>query len=96
MSTRVPADQIEAVVGVKRHQTAHVIRGDYATGMAYILHPHDCLARYADLRDCPWSLALDRGDAWLPDDKPHYVRVRNGQLVADLDPIPTTRSGEPR
>ena len=95
MSERVPARDIERIVGVKRHQSRHVIRVT-ASWRAFILHPHDCLALYDDLRDCPWSLALDRGDAWLPDDKPHYVRVRDGQLVADMDPIPTAREGEPR
>ena len=83
MSERVPARDIERIVGVKRHQSQHIIRGDYATGRALILHPHNCLARWDDLRDCSWSLALDRGDAWLPDDKPHYVRVRDGLSEAD-------------
>ena len=95
MTERVPATDIERIVGATRDQTRHIIRGDYKTGMAYILHPHECLARYDDLRDCPWSLALDRGDVWLPDDQPHHVRLRDGRLVADHAPIPTT-TGEPR
>lgn len=45
-----------------------------------------------DLRDCRWSLALDRAEVWLPDDQPHYVRVRNGQLIPDTTPIPTTEA----
>ncbi len=78
------ARDIERIVGVKRHQTWHIIRGDNPTGMAYVLHPHDCLARHDDLSDCPWSLAIDRGGVWLPDDKPHHVRLRNGELIADM------------
>lgn len=94
MSAHVPASEIETIVGATRHQTQHVIRGNYIDGTAYLLHSHECLARYRDLRDCPWSLALDRGEAWLPDDRPHYVRLRDGRLAVDLSPI-TTRKDAP-
>ena len=94
MSAHVPASEIETIVGATRHQTQHVIRGNYIDGTAYLLHSHECLARYRDLRDCPWSLALDRGEAWLPDDRPYYVRLRDGRLAVDLSPI-TTRKDTP-
>ena len=94
MTDRVPARDIERIVGATRDQARHIIRGDHETGLAYILHPHDCLARHDDLRDCPWSLALDRGEAWLPDDRPYYVRLRDGRLAVDLSPI-TTRKDTP-
>lgn len=87
MTSRVPHNQIERLVGTKRHPTQHIIRGDDSTARAYILHSADCLVRYEDLRDCPWSLALDRGEVWLPDDKPHYVRVRDGQLIAEMSEV---------
>ena len=90
MTHRVPADQIEALVGAKRHQSRHIIRGGEVSGIAYILHPHTCLKRHTDLRECPWSLALDRDDVWLPDNGPHYVNLRAGQLIADLGD-PTTK-----
>ncbi len=87
MTDRVPADRIEALVGAQRHQREHIIRGDYNTGRAYILHPTECLDRYSDLRDCPWSLALDRADVWLSSDEPSFVRVLDGRLVSG-DPVP--------
>lgn len=82
MTTRVPADQIEQLVHAHRHPTEHIIRGDYTTLTAYILHSAECQDRYADLRDCPWSLALDRADVWLSTDQPQFVRIRDGRLVA--------------
>ena len=88
MSDRVPADTIEATVGARRHPREHIIRGDYTNGRAYILHSAECLQRYADLRNCPWSLALDRADVWLSSDQPQFVRVRDGRLVATA-PVPT-------
>ena len=72
MSERVPASDIERIVGATRHQTQHVIRGNYIDGTAYLLRSHERLARYRDLRDCPWSLALDMGEAWLPDELTAY------------------------
>lgn len=85
MTTRVPADRIEQLVHARRHPTEHIIRGDYTTLTAYILHSAECRDRYADLRDCPWSLALDREDVWLGTDQPQFVRIRDGHLVATGD-----------
>ena len=88
MSERVPASQIEGLVGAHRHPTEHIVRGDSpsGSGVAYIMHPAVCLARYDDVRECPWSLALTRGEVWLPDDLPHRVRLRNGELITDMTP----------
>ena len=89
MTERVPANRIEALVGAKRHPWRHIIRGAMDgpdAGLAYILHPDDCRNHWDDLRDCPWSLALDRGGVWLPDDLPHHVRLRNGELLVDMNP----------
>ena len=85
MTERVPADRIEQLVCARRHPTEHIIRGDYTTLTAYILHPAECLQRHTDLRDCPWSLALDREAVWLGTDQPQFVRVRDGHLVASGD-----------
>ena len=83
MTEKVPADQIERIVGRRRSVTDHYARAVSAEQTVYILHPHECLARFADLRDCPWSLALDRGidiSEWV-EDAPLTVRVRDGRLV---------------
>lgn len=82
MTTRVPADRIEQLVRASRHPHEHIIRGDYTNGRAYILHSSRCVERYKDLRDCPWSLALDRADVWLSSDEPSFVRVRESRLIA--------------
>ena len=86
MTSPVPADQIETLVGARRHPTEHIIRGRSDDGMAYILHPDQCRDMYADLRDCPWSLALDR-ETYLPPDVPLTVRLRRGRLDAS-GPVP--------
>ena len=86
MSERVPSNQIEGIVGAKRHQSEHIIRGDDETGLTYILHPHDCLAQWGgDLSLCSLSIALDTFGVWLPDNRPHRVRLRRGRLIADMN-----------
>ena len=83
MTERVPADEIENIVGRKRSVNDHYARAVSADQTVYILHSRECLALHADLRDCPWSLALDRGidlDEWVVD-VPLTVRVRSGRLL---------------
>jgi hypothetical protein len=83
MSSLVPATDIERIVGVERHQTEHYARAVSKEQTVYILHSADCLRTTPDLRECPWSLALDRGidpDEWVQD-APVKVRVRDGLLV---------------
>lgn len=81
MTDIVPADRIETIVGARRHPREHIARGVLPEDRLYILHSAECRECYADLRDCPWSLALDRGVLWLESDEPVLVRVRDGQLV---------------
>lgn len=82
--TVVPADKIEGIVGHQRHSTYHYARAVSAEQRVYILHPHECLLTNAtDLRDCPFSLALNRGidlDYWV-EDVPLRVNVRDGRLI---------------
>lgn len=86
MTDLVPAGQIENIVGARRHPFRHIARGVTPEDRLYILHPDDCRARHADLRDCPWSQALDRGAvAWLPPGVPMLVNVRDGQLITAGD-----------
>lgn len=56
---KVPADQIEDLVGRKRHATEHYAsaRGDDF----FILHSQTCLDAFEDLRECPYSRSLAKG-----------------------------------
>lgn len=60
MTKLVPSSEIEGIVGAPRDRRLHLGRFNSTEGMVYILHPHWCLDE-GDLRDCPWSLALDNG-----------------------------------
>lgn len=91
MTERVPADEIENIVGRKRSVKDHYARAVSAEQTVYILHSRECLATHADLRECPWSLALDRGidlSEWVEDvpsewveDVPLTVYVRSRRLM---------------
>lgn len=94
MSDLVDASDIERIVGVPRHTREHFARAVSAEKTVYILHSHECRDSGIDLRDCPWSLALDRGidiAEWV-EDQPVRVRVRAGRLV----PGPVSAGGEDR
>ena len=67
MSDLVPADDIERIVGVQRHRKAHYGRAVSAEQTVYVLHSHECRDSGIDLRECRFSVALDRGikpEAW--------------------------------
>ena len=57
----VPADRIEEIVGVKRHQRAHYGRAVSAERTVYILHSQRCKDSGIDLRECLYSTALKNG-----------------------------------
>lgn len=83
MSELVDADEIEGIVGVERHPTNHYARAVSSEQTVYILHSQQCVDRGQDLRDCMYSLALDRGidpDEWV-EDEPLRVMVSFGRLV---------------
>lgn len=83
MTEKVPADGIEIVVGRRRHPVNHYARAVSAEQVVYILHSRECLLTNPDLRDCPHSLALDRGidlDCWV-EDVPLRVVVSGGRLL---------------
>lgn len=92
MTEIVPASDIERIVGVNRHPTIHYARAVSAREMVYILHSHACLASGIDLRDCEFSIALDRGidhpeprTRWRRVlDRPVRVQVIYGWLLPDL------------
>lgn len=87
MTNLVPAEDIERIVGAKRHPTKHLARAVSAEQTVYILHSHQCLTesrRYGrDLRSCPFSLALDNGIdvARWDQDTPLPVLIEDGRLV---------------
>ncbi|WP_028474072.1 hypothetical protein [Nocardioides alkalitolerans] len=67
MSALVPSTEIEAKVGASRHETKHLGRAVSAEQVVYVLHSKECRDSGIDLRDCPFSTALDRGidtDRW--------------------------------
>lgn len=59
MTEHVPADQIEAIVGARRHLIDHYGRAVSDEETFYILHSAECLAVFDDLTDCPFSVGLD-------------------------------------
>lgn len=61
MSEMEPAETIEATVGAPRDPWLHFGRAVSAEQRVYVLHSDECREIYADLRDCPFSKALDRG-----------------------------------
>lgn len=85
MADLVPSDQIEAIVGASRHPTAHIGRAVSAEQTVYILHSVRCLESGRDLRECRFTVALDRGiDLELWDDiqdRPVQLGVAAGDLV---------------
>lgn len=82
MSDLVPAEQIEQIVGAKRHSHQHLGRAVASEETVYVLHSQRCKDSGIDLRECEWSLALDRGidlDDWRDyEDRPVVLAFRRG------------------
>jgi membrane carboxypeptidase/penicillin-binding protein len=79
----VPTDQIEAIVGATRHATDHIGRAVSAEETVYILHSQECRDSGVDLRECPYSSALDEGidpSTWV-EDAPVRLAIVDGRLV---------------
>lgn len=82
MADLVPTSEIETVVGTKRRQTLHCGRCDFESETFYILHSRECLESGIDLRECVYSLAMDRGidpDDWP--DGPVILGIVDGFLA---------------
>lgn len=79
MSTPIPANTIEQIVDATRHPLEHIGRAVSTEETIYILHSGECYKTFNDLRDCPFSKALDRGidrEQWEPyEDRPVKLRV---------------------
>lgn len=91
MSALAPTDRIEQIVGVTRHAVEHFARAVSAEQTVYVLHSQACLDSGIDLRDCPFSVALDRGiehhipwSGWRRvQNQPVKVEVFRGYLVPE-------------
>jgi hypothetical protein len=50
---------IESIVGVPRHAVEHIGIAVSSSTTMYIMHSKACVDSGIDLRDCPYSVALD-------------------------------------
>jgi hypothetical protein len=93
VSILIPPQDIERLVGAVRHETLHLARAATAEQTVYVLHSHECKGLYVDLRDCPFSMALNNGidqDVWDDSmDRVVAVSVEADRLV----PEPFEESG---
>lgn len=60
-----PAD-IERIVGRGRSFSDHYARYVASEDRIYILHSQQCVDKTPDLRNCPYSIALDDGEVVHP------------------------------
>lgn len=98
MTKSVPAEHIERVVGVPRHPLLHIARAVSAEQRVYVLHSKRCLSERPDLRECPFSLALDNGihvDQWT-EDEPVAVEIVDGRLVPRVNEEPAVADYQPK
>jgi hypothetical protein len=101
VSDAVPADEIESIVGIERHPTEHYARAISAEGRVYVLHSQACKDSTPDLRDCPYSVALDRGiESFIPwsgwrraQDRAVRVEVFQGWLIPERAALTSTEEG---
>ncbi len=93
MADLVPPEDIEQIVGAPRDATVHYGRAVSVERRVYVLHSRECVDSTPDLRDCLFSIALDRGiespAAWRSWrrllDRPMVLHIRyDGLLVPDL------------
>lgn len=81
MTQKVPAEEIEEIVGRERHPVLHFGRAVSEEEQFYILHSYRCLYSHDDLRGCKFSLALDNGVDFPVADTPLVLSIRNDFLV---------------
>lgn len=97
MSRIESAEKIEGIVGAKRHETIHLARAISDEDRVYILHSRQCTLAYSDLRQCPYSVALDEGiDIGLWEDRQDRpVEIRIDEEYGDLVPEKSHEPGDP-
>jgi hypothetical protein len=85
MTDLVPAEDIERIVGTGRRQDVHYGRAVSSERTVYVRHSKECLGSGIDLRECGFSVALDRGinmEAWLDrQDVPVALGIWAGRLI---------------
>ena len=94
MTSRVPDDKIESLVGAYRDQSRHIFKVNTREGAIYILHPLNCKQRSVDLRLCVYSESIDKGfeeEEWLDFlDKPVYAK-RIGDKILPRGSVPKSK-----
>lgn len=88
MSAPIPPDEVETLVGARRHRTKHIGRAVTARRTVYMLHSRECRDERADLTECPYARASDNGidpSEWPPDTAV-YVIVGDGHLTPQRFP----------
>lgn len=92
MSNLVPADEIEQIVGARRHSHLHLGRAVSAEQTVYILHSEACRDSGIDLRDCAYSEALDNGidlgQWYLYQDRAVTLVLFHSQLIPFTEVMP--------
>lgn len=88
MTNRVPKEDIELKVGRRRDPIRHYGKLRTDDWLMYILHSQECVDSFEDLRECPYSLALDRGVDELewPTDVTVHLGISDGSLVDKDNP----------
>lgn len=85
MSDLVSSQDIERIVGAARGYHVHYARAVSSEQTVYILHSRDCLDSRCDLRDCRYSLALNRGiceEDWSGfEDVAVVLAIQDGRLI---------------
>lgn len=84
MSELVPREDIVNHVGRERHPNDHYGRWNTNEGRIYILHSYECVTKGEDLRQCEYSLALDKGPRRFEGHKDTPVKLAinsNGRLI---------------
>ena len=61
MTDLIKPDEIEILVGTRRHPIWHIGKVDTARQQVYIMHSYQRRHSGIDLRVCTFSLALDQG-----------------------------------
>jgi hypothetical protein len=82
MTELVNPEEIEEIVGKQRSDLVHWAKAVSEEKKVYLLHPTKCLKDESDLRNCPYSRALDNGidiREWI-EDVPLEVEVGDGHL----------------
>ncbi len=88
MSTLVPAEEIEQLVGARRHVYFHLGRADSYDQIVYVLHSQTCKDETPDLRDCAYSHFLDNGilaEQWAGHEDEVVVLAAVGNRLVPMD-----------